>query len=368
MNVASAPIKRTVTPTRPPAAPVAATATTPSADVAALHLARGAAASLVLAAVVGGVFVVRALVRVLDLLPGGRRRVHRRLPGPAQRRAVVQAGEGHRHAVPGRAAARRRSYTALEATISEPSLTRRTALRLTTSTTSSGSTIPHDGPRPTTTVHDHDDGPRDHDDRDEGLARCRDDSASWPSVILLLFAVRGRPGGLRPVLPRQRPSTASPLNPRNTTASTLYARGEIVAADGTILAQSVAHHQRLLPVAAASIRWASLTSGVVGFSSPSYGNWGLEAQYDSVPDGPRPAAAELRAAPRARRPRPTRSRSPSSPRCSASRASALAGQDGAAVVLDPRTGAVLAMYSNPNYNPAPLTSTDLHGRPRRRGR
>jgi peptidoglycan glycosyltransferase len=35
---------------------------------------------------------------------------------------------------------------------------------------------------------------------------------------------------------------------------------------------------------------------------------------------------------------------------------ALAGRDGAAVVLDPRTGAVLAMYSNPNYDPTPLES------------
>ncbi len=29
------------------------------------------------------------------------------------------------------------------------------------------------------------------------------------------------------------------------------------------------------------------------------------------------------------------------------------------MVLDPKTGAVLAMYSNPNYNPVPLTSPNI---------
>ena len=71
----------------------------------------------------------------------------------------------------------------------------------------------------------------------------------------------------------------SSLNPRVSEASTLYARGEIVASDGTILAQSVPAKglypwQRLYPL-------GSLTSGVIGFSSPSYGVWGLEAQYNS---------------------------------------------------------------------------------------
>ena len=36
----------------------------------------------------------------------------------------------------------------------------------------------------------------------------------------------------------------------------------------------------------------------------------------------------------------------------------LAGRDGAVVALDPRTGAVLAMYSNPSYDPSPLASHD----------
>jgi peptidoglycan glycosyltransferase len=39
---------------------------------------------------------------------------------------------------------------------------------------------------------------------------------------------------------------------------------------------------------------------------------------------------------------------------------ALKGIDGAAVAIDPKTGAVLVMYSNPNYNPVPLTSPNIN--------
>ena len=37
----------------------------------------------------------------------------------------------------------------------------------------------------------------------------------------------------------------------------------------------------------------------------------------------------------------------------------LAGRDGAVVALNPKTGAILAMYSNPSYDPNPLSSHDL---------
>jgi len=133
----------------------------------------------------------------------------------------------------------------------------------------------------------------------------------------------------------------------------LYARGEIVASDGTILAQSVPAKglypwQRLYPL-------GSLTSGVIGFSSPSYGVWGLEAQYNSYLSAhaqPPQSLAQLLA--------PSSSADTLNltiePALQKIAQNALAGRDGAAVVLDPRTGAVLAMYSNPNYDPAPLES------------
>ena len=48
-------------------------------------------------------------------------------------------------------------------------------------------------------------------------------------------------------------------------------------------------------------------------------------------------------------------------------ARALAGRDGAVVAIDPRNGAVLAMYSNPTYDPAPLTSLSSADPDARRG-
>ncbi len=173
------------------------------------------------------------------------------------------------------------------------------------------------------------------------------------SIILLLFAVVAVQAASIQFF-RAATLDRSPINPRVTTASTQYPRGEIVAADGTILAQSLAQHsgfypyRRIYPLGA-------LTSGVVGFSGPSYGNWGLEAQYDSYLTAhaqPPQSFAQL-LAPTSAADSITLTLEPALQRIAASK---LAGQDGAAVVLDPRSGAVLAMYSNPNYNPTPLTS------------
>jgi peptidoglycan glycosyltransferase len=150
---------------------------------------------------------------------------------------------------------------------------------------------------------------------------------------------------------------ASSLNPRVTNASSLYSRGDIAAADGTILARSVPTHgglypyQRIYPL-------GSLTSGVVGFSGPAYGTWGLEAQYDSVltSHAQPPQSLEQLLAPTSAPDSVTLTLEPALQRIARA---AMKGQDGGAVVLDPRTGAVLAMYSNPNYNPAPLASSNF---------
>ena len=149
---------------------------------------------------------------------------------------------------------------------------------------------------------------------------------------------------------------ASALNPRANSTSTQFPRGDIVGADGTVLARSVntagsASYHRQYPL-------GSLTSGVVGFASPVYGLWGLEAQYNqylSPHAQPPQSFAQLLA--------PTSAADSISltlePALQLVARRALAGQDGAAVVLDPRDGAVLAMYANPNYDPMPLTSNDV---------
>ena len=173
------------------------------------------------------------------------------------------------------------------------------------------------------------------------------------TAILLLFAVVAVQAANIQFF-RAPALDASPQNPRVSQASSLYPRGEIVAADGTILAQSVPTnvgyypYRRIYPL-------GSLTSGVVGFSGPSYGNWGLEAYYGSFLAAhaqPPQSFAQL-LAPTSAADSVTLTLQPALQRIARKM---LGGQDGAAVVLNPRSGDVLAIYSNPNYDPTPLAS------------
>ena len=100
--------------------------------------------------------------------------------------------------------------------------------------------------------------------------------SSMAVVILLLFGVLAiQAANIQFV---KAPSlNNSKENPRITFAASNYPRGDITAADGELLARSVATgstFSRQYPL-------GSLTAGVVGFSSAYYGTWGLEAQYDS---------------------------------------------------------------------------------------
>ena len=99
----------------------------------------------------------------------------------------------------------------------------------------------------------------------------------------------------------------------------------------------------------------SLTSGVVGFSSPYYGLWGLEEEYNSfLAAHPQPPQSfEQLLAPTSAADSVTLTLEPALQQVARA---AMKGIDGAAVAIDPKTGGVLAMYSNPNYNPEPLTS------------
>lgn len=175
------------------------------------------------------------------------------------------------------------------------------------------------------------------------------------TVILLLFVLVAAQSANVQFF-RAKALDASPLNPRNTTTSSTTPRGEIVAADGTVLAQSVATgkgakvYRRIYPLGA-------LTSDVVGFSSPTYGTWALEAEYNSyLSSHTQPAqSVEQLLAPTSAADNVVLTLQPTLQRVIAN---ALAGQDGAAVVLDPKNGDILGMYSNPTYNPAPLTSSN----------
>ncbi|HEY4397945.1 MAG TPA: penicillin-binding transpeptidase domain-containing protein [Acidimicrobiia bacterium] len=132
-------------------------------------------------------------------------------------------------------------------------------------------------------------------------------------------------------------------------------RGRIVTADGQIVARSVAtgdelKFQRLYPQGA-------LFSQIAGYQSFVFGNTGIERTYNNELAGRDPllqirnvgdvlagkeavgnvvlsSSASLQAAAR----------------------DALGAQKGSVVVMNPKTGGILAMYSNPSYDPQPFAS------------
>jgi len=146
----------------------------------------------------------------------------------------------------------------------------------------------------------------------------------------------------------------SPGNSRNLTADYSKPRGFIQTSDGVVLARSVPSkddlkYQRQYPT-------AGLFSGVTGYDSFIYGvGGGVEATYNSVLTG---------------RNLPLRSIKQLfsntsvvgnvtltlSNKLQMAAAKALAGKTGAVIAMDPTTGAILAMYANPTYDPSPLAS------------
>ena len=140
----------------------------------------------------------------------------------------------------------------------------------------------------------------------------------------------------------------SSLNPRVQNAALYSPRGDITAADGTVLAHSVpsgdpfSPWRRIYPLGA-------LTAGVVGFDSSFYGQYGLEASYNSflVAHKQPPASWKDLLSPQFAADSVQLTLLPALQKVAQN---ALAGRDGAVVVLNPQNGAVLSMYSNPTYN------------------
>jgi cell division protein FtsW (lipid II flippase)/cell division protein FtsI/penicillin-binding protein 2 len=143
--------------------------------------------------------------------------------------------------------------------------------------------------------------------------------------------------------------TANPHNTRNLAVALRQQRGTISTADGTVLARSVtdgAVFRREYPA-------GSLAAHVVGYYSSRYGRAGVEAAADRTLAGTQQfrtpqdvidAAAGI----------PVRGNDVAltiDSRVQKAAQDALAGRRGACAVLDPRTGAVLALASNPTYEP-----------------
>jgi len=147
-------------------------------------------------------------------------------------------------------------------------------------------------------------------------------------------------------------------DPRNTRAALRDAnrpRGPIVTADGVVLARSVAAHdgtdfkyQREYPEGAAF-------SQVVGYQSFVVGSTGVEKTYNDALVG-RDTQLQIQNLPDLVDGKPATGKVVLSLRADMQREAiaALGLQSGSVVAMDVRTGKILAMYSNPSFDPQPL--------------
>ena len=135
-------------------------------------------------------------------------------------------------------------------------------------------------------------------------------------------------------------------------------RGQIVTADGQIVAQSVKvddefEYQRQYPL-------GSLFGHVSGYQSFTLGNTGVEDVYNDVLIGrdARLQVGSLRNISDLFSGKQTIGNVVLTISAAAQQAArdALGDKRGSIVALDPRTGAILAMYSNPSFDPTPLAS------------
>jgi penicillin-binding protein A len=177
------------------------------------------------------------------------------------------------------------------------------------------------------------------------------------TIILVLFAVIVAQSANIQFF-RSKSLDANPNNPSNTNPSAQYPRGEILASNGDVLAYSVKQNVPSFPYRRVYPK-GSLTSGVVGYVSRYYGVDGIEQEYNSflAAHSLPPQSFEQLLAPTSAADSVTLTLDTS---LQAVARAAMGKTDGAAVALDPKTGAVLVMYSNPNYNPVPLTSPSFN--------
>jgi peptidoglycan glycosyltransferase len=155
-----------------------------------------------------------------------------------------------------------------------------------------------------------------------------------------------------------------PKNPRIQLLERSQTRGSILSSDGTVLASSVLappgsifKYQRVYPA-----NTATLFAQIIGFDSSVYGNYrGVEAEYNSYLTPHTPVAKTLRDLLTNRTEVDnvtlTMNQNLQLQVAEALDQGTARGVNGAAaVVFNPTTGAIEAMYSNPSFDPNPLVS------------
>ena len=152
------------------------------------------------------------------------------------------------------------------------------------------------------------------------------------------------------------------LNPITIENEYAKPRGTIESSDGKILADSVPTPNSQLYKYVRQYPTGSLFAQIVGFTSYIYGDpavgdtyTGVEAQYNSLLTYHTQPARTLGDLLTTEQGTDTVVLTVNDKLQSLAR-TALAGRDGAVVMLNPSNGNVLAMYSNPSFNPNPLAS------------
>ncbi len=157
----------------------------------------------------------------------------------------------------------------------------------------------------------------------------------------------------------------NPRNPRVTATALSQPRGQILSADGVILAQSVPtksgdeNYRRVY-----NRNTAPLFAQIVGYDTIFGTRTGVEAEYNTYLESHTRPASSLRdlLVNRTTSDDVTLTVNATLQLQVAGIMDQVGAEDNApvegAVVLNPKTGAILAMYSNPTYDPNPLTSTD----------